>query len=159
MEAAGTTVLVVDDEPDVRTLCRVNLEYEGYRVLESESGEDALGMLKESRPDIILLDLMMPRMDGWEVLRRLKEDDKMASIPVVLLTARADDESQLKGWSAGIVDYITKPFNPLSLVRYVQKALTERDPESETKRRDEIIEQLKRMKELRDSPGEEENGT
>jgi two-component system phosphate regulon response regulator PhoB len=157
MDKAAATVLVVDDEPDVRTLCRVNLEYEGYMVLESPSGEDALSMLQDSRPDLILLDLMMPRMDGWEVLRKLKEDDKTASIPVVLLTARADDESQLKGWSEGIVDYIIKPFNPLSLVRYVQKALTERSPESETKRRDEIVQQLKRMKDLKDSP-EEDHG-
>lgn len=149
MEKAQATILVVDDEPDVRTLCRVNLEFKGYRVLEAAGGEEALGLLRDNRADLILLDLMMPKMDGWEVMRRLKEDETTAMIPVVLLTARADDESQLKGWSEGILDYITKPFNPLSLVQYVERILTVRDPEAEAKRRNEIVQQLHRMKELR----------
>lgn len=155
MEQTRTTVLVVDDEPDVRTLCRVNLEYKGYTVLEAAGGEEAFDRLEDSKPDIILLDLMMPKMDGWEVLRRLKEDDLTASVPVILLTARADDESQLKGWSEGIVDYITKPFNPLALERYIEAALNDRDPEEEAKHRNEIIAQLKRMQELRKPPGKD----
>lgn len=155
MEPTRTTVLVVDDEPDVRTLCRVNLEYKGYTVLEAAGGEEAFDRLENNKPDIILLDLMMPKMDGWEVLRRLKEDDQTASVPVILLTARADEESQLKGWSEGIVDYITKPFNPLALERYIEAALNDRDPEEEAKHRNEIIMQLKRMQELRKPPGKD----
>lgn len=153
MSEQAATILVVDDEPDVRTLCRVNLEYSGYGVVEAGSGAEALDLVKNRKPDLVLLDLMMPRMDGWEVLRLLKEDEDTATIPVVLLTARADDESQLKGWSEGIVDYITKPFNPLSLVRFVEKALAERNPEAESKRRVEIIQQLQRMKDLKEPRG------
>lgn len=146
------TILVVDDEPDVRTLCRVNLEYEGYKVVEASNGSDAFQRLNERRPDLILLDLMMPQMDGWEVMRRLKEDESTAAIPVILLTARADDDSQLKALDEGVLDYITKPFNPLSLVKFVERILKGRDPEEEMRRRNEIVQQLQRIKELRKPP-------
>lgn len=143
------TILVIDDEPDVRTLCRVNLEWKGYKVVEASNGSDAFQRLNEGRPDLILLDLMMPQMDGWEVMRRLKEDESTASIPVILLTARADDDSQLKALDEGVLDYITKPFNPLSLVKFVERILKGRDPEEELRRRNEIVQQLQRIKELR----------
>ncbi|MGH9194621.1 MAG: response regulator, partial [Acidimicrobiia bacterium] len=125
-ETAARTVLVVDDESDIRTLCKVNLEYEGYRVTEARGGTEALEMVQNDRPNVILLDLMMPGVDGWDVLERLQSDDSTAKIPVILLTALADEESQLRGWAEGILDYITKPFNPLSLPRYVADALIEK---------------------------------
>jgi DNA-binding response OmpR family regulator len=140
------TVLVVDDEADVRILCRVNLEFEGFRVLEAEAGAAALQIARTEHPDLILLDLMMPNMDGWEVMRRLKENPETAGIPVVLLTAKADEESQLKGWEHGVLDYVTKPFNPLSLARYIDSALKNKDEERESKRREKIVAKLRSMK-------------
>lgn len=143
------TVLVVDDEADIRTLCKVNLEYEGYRVLEAANGEEALDLARKEQPDLILLDLMMPGMDGWDVMENLQGNHATAKIPVIFLTALADEESQLRGWAEGILDYVTKPFNPLSLSRYVSDALKEKDPGDTENRREQIIERLKRMRELR----------
>jgi two-component system alkaline phosphatase synthesis response regulator PhoP len=145
------TVLVVDDEPDVRVLCKVNLEFEGYRVLEAGDGEAAIEMANREAPDLILLDLMMPHVNGWDVMKRLKEDEKTANIPIVLLTAMADEASQMRGWEQGILDYVTKPFNPLSLSKYVQAALGPRDEEMESKRREQIIAKLRNMKDPREN--------
>lgn len=142
------TILVVDDEVDVRTLCRVNLEYEGYSVVEATNGREGLDMARLHKPDLILLDLMMPEMDGWQVITALKDRPDTMNIPVVLLTAKTDEASQLRGFQEGIIDYITKPFNPLVLSRYVEKALNE--DEEEARRRKELIsEELKRLQELR----------
>src|SRR5436305_11606121 len=105
-------ILVVDDEEEIRELCRVNLEFEGYEVSEAADGLEALAAAQRDQPDLIFLDLMMPRMDGWEVLRRLKEDDDTARIPVVLLTAKTSEEDQIRGWEGGIFEYISKPLNP-----------------------------------------------
>lgn len=145
------TVLVVDDEPDVRVLCKVNLEFEGYRVLEAGDGEAAIEMANREAPDLILLDLMMPQLNGWDVMKRLKEDEKTAAIPIVLLTAVADEASQLRGWDQGVLDYVTKPFNPLSLSKYVQAALGPRDDELETKRREQIVAKLRNMRDSREN--------
>lgn len=145
----STTVLVVDDEADVRVLCRVNLEFEGYRVVEAESGSKALDMVRAEPPDLILLDLMMPNMDGWEVIRRLRADERTASIPVVMLTAKADEDSQLKGWEGGVVDYVTKPFNPLSLSKYVERALHKNRVEQDQSK-EHVVEKLRSIKELRE---------
>ena len=142
------TILVVDDEVDVRTLCRVNLEYEGYGVIEANDGQQGLEVARREKPDLILLDLMMPNLDGWQVIEALKEDESTARIPVVLLTAKTDEASQLRGFQEGVFDYITKPFNPLVLSRYVEKALNE-DQEEAERRRQLISEELKRMQELR----------
>jgi two-component system alkaline phosphatase synthesis response regulator PhoP len=145
------TVLVVDDEPDVRVLCKVNLEFEGYRVLEAGDGEAAIEMANREAPDLILLDLMMPHVNGWDVMKRLKEDEKTANIPIVLLTAMADEASQMRGWEQGVLDYVTKPFNPLSLSKYVQAALGPRDEEMESKRREQIIAKLRNMRDSREN--------
>lgn len=134
-------VLVVDDEPDVLLLCRVNLEFEGYRVLEASDGEEAIRMAQDHRPDVILLDVMMPEIDGWEVLVRLKEDEALRGIPVVMLTARTHDQDQIRGWSAGAAEYITKPFSPLALSQVVEDVLAS-DPDEEAERRRTILEKL-----------------
>jgi DNA-binding response OmpR family regulator len=139
-------VLVVDDEPDIRVLCKVNLEFEGYRVIEAGDGAAAIEMAAKELPDLILLDLMMPGVDGWDVMRQLKEDEKTGAIPIVLLTAKTDEESQLRGWEQGVLDYVTKPFNPLSLAKYVETALGDRDEEAESKRREQIVSKLRSMR-------------
>ncbi|MBV8304733.1 MAG: response regulator, partial [Acidimicrobiia bacterium] len=91
-------VLVIDDEDDIRELCRVNLEFEGFQVLDASDGPAGLAAAARHHPDVIFLDLMMPEMDGWDVLRHLKEDDATAQIPVVMLTARTGEEDQMRGW-------------------------------------------------------------
>jgi two-component system alkaline phosphatase synthesis response regulator PhoP len=145
----GGRVLVVDDEEGIRVLCRVNLELGGYEVLEAADGFTALEVTRTKRPDLIFLDIMMPRMDGWEVLERLKEDPATSSIPVVLLTARTSEEDQIRGWGEGILEYLSKPFNPQRLVEWAEQALTPRDPQVEEERRKRAVEQLRLLKELR----------
>lgn len=146
-------ILVVDDEQDIRTLCKVNLEYEGYTVIEAGDGSEGLEILKAEDPDVVLLDVMMPRMDGWEFMRKAKEDEVTALIPIILLTAKADDSSQMQGWAEGIIDFVSKPFNPVILVKHVQKALSERDPEELLRRREVILQQLRLRKELKAPAG------
>jgi DNA-binding response OmpR family regulator len=143
-------VLVVDDEDDIRELCRVNLEFEGFDVIDARDGPSAIDKATRQRPDVIVLDLMMPEMDGWEVLRRLKEDDATADIPVVMLTARTGEEDQMRGWQEGILEYVSKPFNPLSLVEWAKRAMEPRDPAEEVERRRRILEQLRLIQDLRD---------
>ena len=142
-------ILVADDEDEIRELCRVNLEFEGYRVVEAADGIEAVAAASAVRPDLIFLDLMMPRMDGWEVLRRLKERDDTAAIPVVLLTAKTSEDDQMRGWGEGILEYISKPFNPLTLGEWANRFLAPRDPSAEEERRGRILDQLRLMRSLR----------
>ena len=135
-------VLVVDDEPDVLLLCRVNLEFEGYEVSTAPDGEAGLEACRELKPDVVLLDVMMPKMDGWQVLEAIKVDEELKHIPVVMLTAKVQDEDQIRGWSAGAAEYITKPFSPLSLSQVIGDVIAN-DPEEEAPRRRMILEKLK----------------
>jgi two-component system, OmpR family, alkaline phosphatase synthesis response regulator PhoP len=135
------TVLVVDDEPDVLLLCRVNLEFEGYEVVEASDGQEAMERLREQRFDVMLLDVMMPKMDGWQVLEAVKADESLRELPVVMLTAKVQDQDQIRGWSQGAADYITKPFSPLALSQVLQDVLAT-DPEEEERRRRMILEKL-----------------
>ena len=144
-------VLVVDDEDDIRELCRVNLEFEGFQVFDAANGPAGLEQASRHRPDVIFLDLMMPDMDGWEVLRRLKEDDATAQIPVVMLTARTGEDDQMRGWQEGILEYVSKPFNPLSLVEWAKRAMEPRDPREEDERRRRILDQLRLIQDLRET--------
>jgi len=139
------TVLVVDDEPDVLLLCRVNLEFEGYEVLEAADGEQAMTQVQAHRPDVVLLDIMMPKMDGWQVLAAIKSEAALADIPVVMLTAKVQDQDQIRGWSEGAADYITKPFSPLALSQVLQDVL-DTDPEEEERRRHMILEKLQLLR-------------
>jgi CheY-like chemotaxis protein len=143
------TVLVVDDEEGIRVLCRVNLELAGYRVVEAADGEQALELAGAEHPDVIFLDVMMPSIDGWEVLDRLKRDPATAAIPVIMLTARTSETDQLRAWGEGVIDYLAKPFGPELLEEYTAKALSPRDPEAEATRRAKVIEQLRTLQDLR----------
>ena len=147
--AAGR-VLVADDEEGIRVLCRVNLELGGFTVFEAADGKQAVAVAQAEQPDVIFLDLMMPVMDGWEVLRRLKEDDATADTPVVLLTARTGEQDQMRGWEEGILEYVSKPFNPLSLVEVAKRAMEPRDPAQEAERRRRILDQLRLIEDLRE---------
>jgi len=119
-------ILVVDDDRNVVQIIAVNLQYEGMDVIEAYDGEEALAKTAAKKPDLILLDIMMPGLDGLEVCRRLKSDARTADIPIIMLTAKTRDEDILAGWEAGADDYLTKPFNPLGLTQRVKIRLQER---------------------------------
>ncbi len=128
-------ILAVDDEVNIRRLIEVNLQRQGYRVSTAMDGEEALDRIRTERPDMVVLDVMMPRMDGFEVLRRLKLDPETREIPVVMLTAKAQDADVMEGWKAGVEVYLTKPFNPLQLLEFVRRIFEARDhPPAEERR-------------------------
>ena len=118
-----TRVLVIDDEAPIRLLCRVNLEAEGMQVLEAADGPSGLQAAKDNRPDVILLDVMMPGLDGWRVAEQLLDDSTTSDIPIIFLTARAEFRDRARGLDIGGVDYITKPFNPVELAPLVRSLL------------------------------------
>ena len=118
-----TTVLVIDDEAPIRLLCRVNLEAEGMPVLEAGDGPSGLETARAEQPDVILLDVMMPGLDGWGVAEALLEDERTTEIPIIFLTARAEFWDRARGLDIGGVDYITKPFNPVELAPLVRSLL------------------------------------
>ncbi len=118
-----TKVLVVDDEAPLRLLCRANLEAEGFEVVEAATGRAGLEAARAERPDLILLDVMMPGVDGWTVAEELLADDATEAIPIVFLTARADVRDQARGIDLGGVDYVTKPFNPLELATVLENVV------------------------------------
>jgi len=117
------TVLVIDDEAPIRLLCRVNLEAEGIHVLEAPDGRAGLDLARSEVPDAILLDVMMPGLDGWSVAEELLRDQLTRSIPIVFLTARADVRDRARGIDLGGLDYVTKPFNPSELAPLVRRAI------------------------------------
>jgi len=118
-----TRVLVIDDEAPIRLLCRVNLEAERMTVLEAEDGQSGLDKARKEQPDVILLDVMMPALDGWRVAEDLLEDERTKKIPIIFLTARAEFRDRARGLDIGGVDYVTKPFNPLQLAPLVRDLL------------------------------------
>ena len=120
---SALTTLVIDDEAPIRLLCRVNLEAEGMSVLEAGDGPTGLDSARSGQPDVILLDVMMPGLDGWGVAEALLEDDSTAKIPIIFLTARAEFRDRARGLDIGGVDYITKPFNPVELAPLVRSLL------------------------------------
>jgi DNA-binding response OmpR family regulator len=117
------TVLVIDDEAPIRLLCRVNLEAEGMSVLEAADGPSGLETARAQTPDVILLDVMMPGLDGWRVAEELLDDSRTEDIPIVFLTARAELRDRARGIDLGGVDYVTKPFNPVELAPLVRGLL------------------------------------
>ena len=118
-----TRVLVIDDELPIRLLCRVNLEVEGMEVLEAADGPSGLELARAEKPDVILLDVMMPALDGWRVAEQLLDDESTQSIPIIFLTARAEFRDRARGLDIGGIDYVTKPFNPLELASLVNDML------------------------------------
>ena len=121
--AVKRTILVVEDERDIRDLVRFHLEQEGYAVREADTGEAALGVVSAERPALVLLDLMLPGVDGLEVCRRLRSGEGTRSIPVIMLTAKAGEVDRVLGLEIGADDYLTKPFSPRELVARVRAVL------------------------------------
>ena len=119
-QTAPRVVLVVDDEPRMIRFIRMNLELEGYQVVEASDGIEALDQVRKHMPDLVVMDVMMPKMDGFETLRLLRE---ITTVPVILLTVRSDEDDRIRGLELGADDYITKPFSPRELVSRVNAVL------------------------------------
>lgn len=114
-------ILAVDDERHIVRLVEVNLQRAGYEVVTAYDGREALEKVKAENPDLVVLDVMMPYMDGFEVLKHLKADPATAEIPVIMLTAKAQDADVFRGWQSGVDCYLTKPFNPMELLTFVKR--------------------------------------
>ncbi len=127
---AGEKILIVDDEKDILELIGYNLEREGYKIIKALSGEKALRSSRLEIPDLIVLDLMLPGIDGLEVARRLKQDSKTINIPIVLLTAKGEEADIVTGLELGADDYITKPFSPRILLARIRAVLRRQHEET-----------------------------
>jgi len=144
---AKTKVLVIDDEAPIRLLCRVNLEAEGMRVIEAADGPSGVDKARDESPDVILLDVMMPGLDGWRVAEQLLQDDRTVGIPIIFLTARAEFRDRARGLDIGGVDYVTKPFNPLELAPLVEGLLDRIDRGERDELRAEKLSELRALME------------
>ena len=120
-------ILACDDERHIVRLIQVNLERSGYQVVTAFDGAEALKKVEAERPDLIVLDVMMPKMDGFEVLKRLQANPETREIPVIMLTAKAQDVDIFRGWSSGVSAYLTKPFIPLELLTFVKRIFSGHD--------------------------------
>jgi two-component system alkaline phosphatase synthesis response regulator PhoP len=119
-------IVVIEDEEDIRELIRYNLEKDGYRVLAARSGEEGISLVRSAIPDLVMLDLMLPGIDGLQVCREIKADEKLKDIPIVMVTARGDEPDVVSGLELGADDYVSKPFSPKVLVARVKTALRRR---------------------------------
>ena len=131
------TILVVDDEEPIRELLRFNLEKEGYRVSVAKDGQEALKHVENDHPDLIVLDLMLPGMDGLEVCRKLRSNPKFQQIPIIMLTAKGEEIDKVLGLEIGADDYMTKPFSPRELLARIKARLRRLNPKEEAD--DQII--------------------
>jgi excisionase family DNA binding protein len=119
----GPTVLIVDDDPKLREYIRVNLEMEGYSVREAGSADEGLSVLEESTPNLVLLDVMMPEVDGWEMLRRVQEQHGVGAIPLIMFSGKVDEGAVDEAVSRGAQGFIGKPFNPQELIDQTKQLL------------------------------------
>ena len=151
-------ILVVDDEPGIVEIVRVNLEAEGYQVTVARDGAEGLEAIQAQSPDLVILDVMMPRMSGWEVLRHVETDLRTAGLPVIMLTVKAGDMDVVRGLEQGAVEYITKPFDPMNLVEGVRFVLEQTDVRGRAAHRRQLMERRRRFaKPLHDLFGEGES--
>ena len=122
-------ILVVEDEPAIQELIAVNLEHAGHHVIRARDAEDALGIVKNALPDLLLIDWMLPGMSGIALCRQLRQDERTRGIPIILLTARSEEQDKVMGLEAGADDYVTKPFSPRELMARIKAVLRRRAPQ------------------------------
>ncbi|MCX6361192.1 MAG: response regulator [Armatimonadetes bacterium] len=127
-------ILAVDDERAIVRLVQVNLERAGYEVVTAYDGREALEKVASESPDLIVLDVMMPYMDGFEVLETLKKNPETRDTPVIMLTAKAQDADVFRGWQSGVDCYLTKPFNPMELLAFVKRVFKSLEDDTSEKR-------------------------
>lgn len=132
MNNPKTTILLVDDEPDILEFIGYNLEKEGYKVLKAENGRKGIEIAQKKQPDLILLDLMMPELDGIETCELIRSNEQLKNILIVFLTARNEDYSQIAGYNAGADDYISKPVKPKVLVSKIRALIRRVEKQEET---------------------------
>lgn len=124
MAPRAKRVLICDDDPVILRLLEVNLELEGYDVLLAHDGAEAVEVARAEQPDLVILDIMMPKLDGYQTCAQLKGDDDTKDIPVIFLSAKAQQADIDKGKQFGVIDYLTKPFDPNDLIEVVERTLT-----------------------------------
>jgi len=122
-------ILVVEDEPAIQELIAVNLEHAGHRVTQAKSAEQAMGLVRQSVPDLVLLDWMLPGQSGVSLAKSLRQDERTRQIPIIILTARSEEEAKITGLEAGADDYVTKPFSPRELLARIRAVLRRRSPQ------------------------------
>ena len=132
------TILVVDDERDLLDLIEYNLKKEGFKVLKAENGEEGISKAKEHKPDLILLDIMMPKMDGLEAVEIMRKDEDLKKTPIIFLTARSDEKTEIYGLNKGGDDYITKPISTTKLVSRIKAVLRRFDDSEQTANKLEV---------------------
>jgi CheY-like chemotaxis protein len=137
----GRRVLVVDDETSIRLIFQINFAASGWECTEAADGEEALRRIRQERPDVALLDVMMPRLDGWEVAERLAEDPETEDIPIVFLTARAEQRDRQRAYRLGAVGYLTKPLDPVRLPDVVEEILRRLERGEREQLRAELLEE------------------
>jgi len=140
-------ILVVDDDPTMVKLINVNLKLNNYSVVEATSGEQALDVLGKETLDLVVLDIMMPGVDGWEVLKRIRGNNDTEEMPVILVTAKTQDSDVIRGWELGADEYVIKPFNPLLLVEVIKMVL-DRSYDERLERRKKQKEKLEVLRSL-----------
>jgi two-component system alkaline phosphatase synthesis response regulator PhoP/two-component system response regulator VicR len=117
-------ILAVDDEPNIVRLIQVNLERQGYQVETANNGRQALEKVRANRPDLLVSDVMMPEMDGFELLKNVRADASLSDLPIIMLTAKGADKDIMEGYTRGADMYLTKPFNPQELLQFVKRLLS-----------------------------------
>ncbi len=114
-------ILAVDDEKHIVRLVQINLQKEGYEVITASNGREALEQVEREKPDLVIMDVMMPEMGGFEALQEMKANEATSTVPVIMLTAKAQDADVFEGWKSGADLYLTKPFNPQELLTFVRR--------------------------------------
>lgn len=138
-------ILVVDDDPDIFEIVQVNLEGAGFEVIGASNGLEALRRIRRESADLVILDVLMPEMDGWEVLREIEVNPRTAGMPVIMLTCKSEDNDILRGLEEGAVEYVTKPFYPDNLVASVKILLNVFDQPMRDERRRQLIARRQRL--------------
>ncbi len=131
-------ILVIDDDPGVRLLCRIAFRTRGDEVIEAASGREGLEILASTGADAVILDVMLPSINGFEILRRIRDDERSSDLPVVLLSVRTGIQDQLDGWQAGADEYLTKPFSPSEMAAKVNQ-ICRLDPSDRAEKREERL--------------------
>lgn len=130
---SATTILIIDDEAPIREMIRTSLEISGFKCLEAENSQEAHSQILDKKPDLILLDWMLPGTHGIELARRLRREELTAQTPIIMLTAKSEQDNKIQGLNSGADDYITKPFSPRELIARIQAVLRRSKPENPDK--------------------------
>src|SRR5438093_3522702 len=139
-KTGGRRILIVDDEVSIRLICNINFTASGWECAEARDGEEALERIRLEQPDVVLLDVMMPRLDGWQVAERLLEDPATRDVPVVFLTARAEQRDRRRAYRLGAVGYLTKPLDPVRLPDQIEEMLRRLERGEREQLRSELLE-------------------